>query len=256
MTVTSLSLPARVAVRTAAAVKELTPEQIRAILDASTRRSSRVLPVLWDTVRTADGELSATLDELHATESDADLPRFIELSRLHQQNLNTATKSTAGKLIAARVIGAGFLAVGAVLAAMASIILPALAVSAVVVSAFLYVGAFRAGRRLVDSLPTSVFANPVAASSIVWDAAVDAAAAAALEPRAGEAGLTPDVMKALALTWTSAGLSLDLLKPPAPKAPVRKTPATKAPAAKTATRRPAVKRTPKTAPAVQEPAAA
>jgi hypothetical protein len=49
MTVTALSPPARVAVRTAAAVKELTTEQIHAILDASTRRSSRVLPVLWDT---------------------------------------------------------------------------------------------------------------------------------------------------------------------------------------------------------------
>jgi hypothetical protein len=60
-------------------------------------------------------------------------------------------------------------------------------------------------------------------------------------------------MKALALTWTSAGLSLDLLKPPAPKAPVRKATAPKAPAAKPATRRPAVKRAPKPAP-VQEPA--
>jgi hypothetical protein len=258
MTVTSPSTPARVPVRTAAAVKELTTEQLHAILDASTRRSSRVLPVLWDTVRTADPKLSATLDELHADESEADLPRFIELSRLHQQNLSAATKSGTGKLIAARVVGAGLLAVGAILAGLAGIIVPGLAASAVVLSAFLYVGAFRAGRRMVDSLPTSVFANPHAAASIVWDAAVDASAAVVLEPRAGEAGLTPDVMKALAITWTSAGLSLDLLRqPPAPKATARKAPAPKAPGAKPAARRPGAKRTTKPAPApAQEPAAA
>ncbi len=206
-------MPSRVATRTATAVKNLTTEQLHAILVASTKRSARVFPVLWDTVRVADPDLVEALDNLHAVKAPADLPRFEALQELHQENVAAAAKTRAGRLIAAQAVGAGILAPLAIFAAIIGMISTGIAVSGVVIAAYLLLRAYQSGRKLADRLPTRLFANAELAASLVWDTAVDAAAAAALRHRVGEAGLTPDVLNALSSTWTNAGLSLDSLIP-------------------------------------------
>jgi hypothetical protein len=213
MTMPATAVPSRVATRTATAVKNLTTEQLHAILVASTTRSARVFPVLWDTVRAADPVLAETLDNLHAEKAPADLARFEALQQLHQENIAAATKTRAGRIIAAQAIGGGTLVLLSIFAAIVGMVSFGVAVSGVVIAAYLVFKAFKSGRNLADQLPTRLFADAELAASIVWDTAVDAAAAAALRHRAGEAGLTPDVLRALSLTWTNAGLPLDALVP-------------------------------------------
>jgi hypothetical protein len=229
MTIPATAVPSRVATRTATAVKNLTTEQLHAILVASTKRSGRVFPVIWNTVRVAAPDLVEALDSLHAEKALADLPRFEALQRLHEKNVDAAVKTRAGRIIAARVIGAAILAPLAILTALMGVVSAGIAVSGVVIAAYMAFKAFQAGRKLTDQLPTALFANAELAASIVWDTAVDAAAAVALRHRAGEAGLTPDVLKALSSTWTNAGLSLDALIP-VTRAPRNTTPAAKRPA--------------------------
>lgn len=213
MTTPSTAVPSRVATRTATAVKNLTTAQIHAILVASTKRSARVLPMLWDTVRAADPALVDALDTLHADKAPADLPRFEALQQLHQENIAAAAKTRAGRLIAARAVGGGVLAVLSVIAAIVGMVSSGIAISGVVIAAYLVFRAYQSGKKLADQLPTRLFANAELAASLVWDTAVDAAAAAALRHRAGEAGLTPDVLGALSSTWTNAGLSMEALVP-------------------------------------------
>lgn len=253
-TVPTPVMPSRVAARTATAVAKLSPEQLHAILIASTHRSGRILTNLWDTVRVADPVLADTLDDLHARKAPEDsATRFAALQELHAENVAAVAKTRTGRRVAARIWGAFVLAVASVLAGLVGILSVGLAASGLAVAAVLAVAGVRAGQRMAESLPTRKFSDPELAASIVWDTAVDAAASAALRHREGEAGLTPDVLRALSLTWTSAGLSLDLLVPV-----VRPKKATgEAPAAK----RTAAKRAPKadTVPArsnIPEPAAA
>lgn len=243
----STSQPARVAVRTATAVRKLTTDQIQAIMEASGHREGRVLPILWETVRVADPALVHTLDEMHAKNAAADLPRFEALRALHTENIAAAATGPAGRRLAGLAVGALLLAPGSVLAMTIGMISASAMIGGIVLSLVMAGFALRAGRRIAASIPTRVFADPHHAASIVWDTAVDAAASAALRPREGEAGLTPDVLGALSSTWTSAGLSLDLL------VPVVRAPRAKATAGATPARAAATKRAPKAVPA-EEPA--
>lgn len=213
MTTPTTSQPARVAVRTAAAVRKLNAEQMLAIMEAAGRREGRVLPVLWETVRVADPALVHTLDEMHARNAAADLPRFDALRDLHTANIATAASGPAGRRLAALAVGALLLIPGSIVAAMIGMIGTGTMAAGLAAALLLGVLAYRSGRRIAHSIPTRVFADPEHAASVIWDTATDAAASAALRYREGEAGLTPDVLDALASTWTNAGLSLDLLVP-------------------------------------------
>lgn len=216
MTIPATSLPSLVATQAAEAVKNLSTDQLHDILIASTQRSGRVLPVAWDAVRVADPDLAQTLDDLHDRESPADLPRFEVLKKLHDKNLAAAVKTRTGRLIAFQAVTGLVMAPASIIAAFTGALSLGIAVSGVVVGAYLVYRAFQSARKLTDAIPTRMFGDPELAVSLVWDTAVDAAASAALRYREGEAGLTPDVLNALSSTWTGAGLSLELLVPPAP----------------------------------------
>lgn len=215
MTTPDMASPSRIAARTAEAVKNLSTDQLHDILIASTHRSGRVLPVLWETIRVADPVLVQTLDDLHDKEAPADMPRFEALRGLHEKNLKAAVKTRAGKLIAFQAVTGIVMAPVSVIAAITGALSFGIAVSGVVVGAYLLFRAYQSARKLTDQIPTRMFGDPALAVSLVWDTAVDAAASAALRHRQGEAGLTPDVLGALSSTWIGAGLPLDLLVPEA-----------------------------------------
>lgn len=218
MTTPDMALPSSIAARTAEAVKNLSTDQLHSILIASSQRSGRVLPVLWETARAADPVLVQTLDDLHDKEAPADTPRFEALRELHEKNLGAAVKTRTGRMIAVQAVTGIALVPASVIAAIVGALSFGIAVSGVVVGTYLLVRAFQSARKLTNEIPTRMFGDPGLAVSLVWDAAVDAAASAALRHREGEAGLTPDVLRALSFTWTGAGLPLDLLLPETDKA--------------------------------------
>ncbi|QOD05854.1 hypothetical protein [Pseudarthrobacter sp. BIM B-2242] len=218
MTTPDMALPTRIADRTAAAVKNLSTDQLHDILIASTQRSGRVLPVLWETVRAADPVLVQTLDDLHEKEAPVDMPRFEALRELHERNLNAAVKTRAGRMAALQAVAGIVMAPASAIAAIAGALSFNIAVSGVVIGAYLLFRAFQAARKLTDEIPTRMFGDAGLAASLVWDTAVDAAASAALRHREGEEGLTSDLLDALSSTWTGAGLPLDLLVPEVDKA--------------------------------------
>lgn len=205
--------PADVAATTSAAIRSLTDHQIVAIMHSSQETQRRVLPHCWDTVKTAAPDLALALDELHANEAPKDLARFEALAAGHEKQMAKAAKSRAGKTIAGLVIAAALLgALTAVLGLAGLVGIPFIVGASAVVAALL-LGSYSAGNRLARRNGNWLVADPEAAASIVWDAGIDAAAATALKDRAGQDGLTPDVLRALSSVWTRAGLDPVTLAP-------------------------------------------
>lgn len=198
--------PADVAARTSAAVLSLTDEQIVAVMNSSRRIQKRVLSNCWETVKTAAPDLADTLDELHATEAHEDLSRFEALAKEHRKQLREAVKGRAGKLTASLVVSGAVLGLATAGLGMIGAIGFAAIVSGSVLAVGFLTGGYALGHRIARRSGNWLVADPGAAASIVWDAGIDAAAAAALQDRAGQDGLTPDVLSALSSVWTGAGL--------------------------------------------------
>lgn len=207
--------PADVAATASAAIRSLNDTQIVAIMHSSRQTQRRVLPNCWDTVKTAAPDLAHVLDTLHENEVPKDLPRFEALAATHDRQMARATKSRTGKVAAGLVFAAALLSLlTLVLGLIGAAGLPLIIVGSGLVAALL-LGAYAAGRRLVHN-GNWLVADPEATASIVWDAGIDAAAAAMLSNRAGQDGLTPDVLRALSSVWTRAGLDPGTLIPHRP----------------------------------------
>lgn len=198
--------PADVVATTSAAVLSLTDEEIVAIMAASQQIQRRVLPNCWDTVATAAPDLARALDELHASAMSTDLRRFEALAADHEKQLDKAAKTRAGKTTAGLAISAVLFSVLTAVLGLAGVLAPGFLIGGLALSAALFLSAYAAGSRLARRSGNWLVADPVAAASIVWDAGIDAAAAAALRSRTGQDGLTPDVLRALSSIWTRAGL--------------------------------------------------
>jgi hypothetical protein len=213
MSTITMPAPSDVAATTSEAVLSLSDEQIVAIIDSSRKIQRRVLPNCWDTVRAAAPDLALALDELHSTAAPKDLPRFEALAAAHRKQLDKAVKSPAGKTTATLLIAAVALGiVTAVLGLTGDAGLP-FVIGGAGLAAALLTGAYAAGSRLAHRSGNWLVSDPEATASIVWDAGIDAAAATALKARAGQDGLTPDILRALSLVWTRAGLDTGKLTP-------------------------------------------
>ncbi|HEY8699577.1 MAG TPA: hypothetical protein VIM08_01240 [Arthrobacter sp.] len=247
-------MPSDVAARTGAAIRSLTTAQLADLVASSQRIQKRVLPLCWDVVKTADPALAETLDDLHATSVREDLPRFEALAAQHVQAISRAVKEPAGRATAGLIIGALIIGTLTLLAVLSGTTSPAVPAWGFLAAGMLVAG-FVTGRRVAARNGNWMFADPGLAACTVWDAGIDAAAATALASRAGTAGLTPDVLRALTTVWTGAGLDTALLVPlpavatePLVTALLAATPAVPA--------KPAVKRAPRTTLAAKRTAAA
>lgn len=252
-------MPSEVAAHTAATIRSLTASQLADLMASSQKLQKRILPVCWDAVRTADPALADTLDALHASDTETDMPRFEALKSQHEASLDTAVKTPAGKATAGLIVGSLLVAAITIMAVFAGGPVSAIIAWALVSAGMLTAGILT-GVRLARRSGNWMFSDPGLAASTVWDAGVDAAAAVALMHRSGTAGLTPDVLRALTSVWSGAGLPLTLLTVPAPviAAPVVVAPAVaakpvvkrapRATSAAASARRPAVKPAPKPAP--------
>jgi len=198
--------PADIAAHAATTIRSLTDEQLLAIMSSSQNVQKRVLGHCWATVCTAAPELAGTLDDLHSTETAKDLPRFEALAAAHDEQISQVVKGPKGKLTAALIIGAFIVAAVTGLAVLAGFSSVPVLVSGAALAAGMLVAGYVTGHRLSQRSVNWMFADPGLAASIVWDAGIDAAAAAALSSRAGTDGLTPDVLRALSIVWTGAGL--------------------------------------------------
>lgn len=208
--------PADVAATASAAIRSLNDSQIVAIMHSSRQTQRRVLPNCWDTVKTAAPDLAHVLDSLHENEVPKDLPRFEALAANHDREMARAAKSRTGKVAAGLVFTAALIGLlTAVLGLIGAAGLP-LIITGSSLTAALLLGAYAAGRRLAHRNGNWLVADPEAAASIVWDAGIDAAAAATLKDRTGQDGLTPDVLGALSSVWTRAGLDPRTLIPHLP----------------------------------------
>jgi hypothetical protein len=210
---TTMPSPADVAATTSTAIRSLTDTQIVAIMHSSQATQRRVLPHCWDTVKTAAPDLALVLDELHAKETAKDLPRFEALAAGHKKQMAKAMKSRAGKTTAGLVTAAALLGALTAVLGLAGIADRSFITGASVLTAALLLSGYVAGHRLARRNGNWLVADPKAAASIVWDAGIDAAAATALKDRAGQDGLTPDVLRALSSVWTRAGLDPGKLTP-------------------------------------------
>lgn len=213
MSTITLTTPADVAATASAAIRSLTDSQIVAIMHSSQETQRRVLPNCWSTVKTAAPDLARALDTLHETEASKDLPRFEALAAEHDRQMSRATKGRTGKLAAGLVFTAALLGLLTAALGLAGAAGLPLIISGSALVAALLLGAYAAGRRLAHRNGNWLVADPEAAASIVWDAGIDAAASAMLSDRAGQDGLTPDVLGALSSVWTRAGLDPDALIP-------------------------------------------
>jgi Flp pilus assembly protein TadB len=212
MSTITMPTPADVAATTSAAIRSLTDEQIVAIMHSSQKTQRRVLPNCWDTVKTAAPDLALALDDLHAIETSKDLPRFEALAADHERQIGKAVKSGAGKGTAALVMAGAVIGALTAVLGLAGIGMPFVAGGSALAGALLLSG-YATGNRLARRNGNWLVADPGAAASIVWDAGIDAAAATALKGRAGQDGLTPDVLRALSSVWTRAGLDPGALTP-------------------------------------------
>lgn len=213
MSTITLPTPADVAATASAAIRSLTDSQIVAIMHSSQQTQRRVLPNCWDTVKTAAPDLARALDTLHEDEVTKDLPRFEALAADHDKQMARATKSRTGKLAAGLVFAAALLGLLTAALGLTGAAGSPLIIAGSGLAAALLLGAYAAGRRLARRSGNWLVADPEAAASIVWDAGIDAAAATALKDRAGQDGLTPDILRALSSVWTRAGLDPDTLTP-------------------------------------------
>ncbi|HEX9088653.1 MAG TPA: hypothetical protein VF867_14125 [Arthrobacter sp.] len=269
------TMPSDVAARTGAAIRSLTAVQLADLMASSQQIQKRVLPLCWDVVKTADPALAEALDELHFTSVEQDMPRFDALAAQHVQAIARSVKEPAGRATAGLIVGALIIGTLTLLASLAGTTGPAVTAWGLLAAGMLIAG-LATGRRVAALTGNWMFANAGLAACTVWDAGIDAAAATALASRAGTAGLTPDVLRALTAVWTRAGLDTALLVPapivveaPVPAKPaVKRAPRTrgatpakrpvtarpvapkaspaKTTAAPAAPKRPAVKRTPAT----------
>jgi hypothetical protein len=211
--------PADVAARTSAAIRSLTDEQIVAVMTSSQRIEKRVLPNCWGTVKKAAPDLAGALDELHSRELADDLPRFEAMAAEHEKQLSKAVNGRAGKITAILVIAAILFGIATITLGLTAVIGSPVVIAGAALSVGLFISGFVTGSRLAHRSGNWLLADPEAAASIVWDAGIDAAAATALKNRAGQDGLTPDVLRALSAVWAGAGLDTTLLTPPAKPAP-------------------------------------
>jgi len=242
-------MPSDVAARTGEAIRSLTTRQLADLMSSSELLQKRVLPVCWDTVKTADPALAKALDDLHATASEEDLPRFEALATEHEETMARAVKTPTGRATAGLIICSLLLGATTLMSALAGAPEPNI-ITVSLISAAMLISGFITGRRIAHRNGNWMFSDAGLAAFSIWDAGIDAAAATALAPRAGTAGLTPDILRALTAVWIGAGLSTDLLVPP-----VRTVVVELVPPAKTAVKRPP--RAPKSAtpsPAVKRPA--
>ncbi|MET4144090.1 hypothetical protein [Arthrobacter sp. UYCo732] len=211
----NISMPgaADIAARTATAIRSLNDGQIAAILTSSrrvARRRSR-LPEGWATLTKAAPELANTMDDLHAREIINDLPRFEALAKAHAKQLDGAVTTRTGKLTALSVLAAAVLGVITTILGLTGVIHHPLTVAGAGLTGGLLVAAYIGGHLLSRQDESWMFADPEAAAAIVWDAGIDAAAAAALTGRSGSDGITRELLLTLGAVWAGAGLGTEHL---------------------------------------------
>lgn len=204
-------MPTGIVARTSESIRSLNDEQLGAVITASRKVQKRVLPQCWATVSKVAPDLASALDDLHARGITEDLPRFQALAAEHERQLNAAVKGRTGKLTAMLVFAAAVLGLTTVALGVTGAITLPLILTGTALTAVLFGGAYTAGGRLARQSTLWMFADPEAAAATVWDAGIDAAAAAALAGSAGQDGLTPDVLQALSGVWTGAGLAAEQL---------------------------------------------
>lgn len=200
-------------------VRHLSRPQLTALVKAAQQRDQDQMNLIedsWDHFAAINPELAEAFDELSAAGRREDLARFEGFNRdddLASKRLRTGPAGSvpvgltmAGVLLMATAALTTLMGITPLLWFLASM---AAAVSLIVGAGFLTLWIDK--RHGIEKL----FHDPAMSAEHVWVAATDTAFALALS-----AGMTPDEptrqhLERLTSIWTEAGLSLDMLQPPA-----------------------------------------